>query len=578
MRTRGLFLLGLLSLLVVLELFLLQRQVKSVEVLHYHQNAARKAQLTFQEVASLSDALLNAQEEGASQLLARMQQHSHHLQVVGNGGRAEGTSVFLEPLSRLPRISFDELEKNWKQYSQSIQVLVEKGTNNPAVAGAHLRGQYQTMASWYDRLIADLDQDLQQSRGVLHVELWVFALLDVLFLFCIFYLFNTYILKPLKRIESNTRRHEHTTDIADSELGNVSREVNDVIEQLRDASEFVRQIGEGNLTLEYTSLDKSYEKGKNKLADSLIEMQFRLRELGEEDRRRRWVNEGLTRFVEILRSSDADIVKLGDRIMSTLTQYTRSNQGSLYLLNDEDAANPHLELVSLFAFDIKKYESRSIKLGEGLLGQTFLERQTTYLTRVPDDYIRITSGLGEDNPRSLLIVPLKLDQHVFGVVELASFNLFEEYEISFVEKLGESIASTLSNVRSAQQTKKLLDESKSSAEMMRAQEEEMRQNMEELQATQEEMARKERDYLRRIDKLEKELAGGTSAQELAALRNELASVQASAAKQIRELEEELSKKPAVVEGWKGMEELDRTLRVNLEAVKIAHETLKARTK
>ena len=89
-----------------------------------------------------------------------------------------------------------------------------------------------------------------------------------------------------------------------------------------------------------------------------------------------------------------------------------------------------------------------------------------------------------------LIVPLKMNETIVGIVELASFTSFSQHVISFVEKIGENIAHSVSSFRIAENTKRMLEESNVQAEEMRAQEEELRQNQEELQATQEAISRK----------------------------------------------------------------------------------------
>jgi PAS domain S-box-containing protein len=86
---------------------------------------------------------------------------------------------------------------------------------------------------------------------------------------------------------------------------------------------------------------------------------------------------------------------------------------------------------------------------------------------------------------------LKANDDVFGVIEMASFKPFLEHEISFVEKVAESIALTISSVKTNIQTSELLRETQIQAEKMAQQEEELRQNLEEMQATQEENERRE---------------------------------------------------------------------------------------
>jgi transcriptional regulator with GAF, ATPase, and Fis domain len=142
-----------------------------------------------------------------------------------------------------------------------------------------------------------------------------------------------------------------------------------------------------------------------------------------------------------------------------------------------------MSMKACYAWDKKKFLNHKIHKGEGLAGQSWQEGDLIYLTEVPQNYIRITSGLGDANPTSVLIVPLKVKRQIFGVVEIASFGQFQDFEIEFVQKIAESIASTISSVKINARTQRLLEESQEMTEQMRAQEEEMRQNMEELQAT-----------------------------------------------------------------------------------------------
>jgi PAS domain S-box-containing protein len=258
-----------------------------------------------------------------------------------------------------------------------------------------------------------------------------------------------------------------------------------LVNGLKATTSFAENIGNGNYQTDFKPLSEH-----DVLGNALINMRNNLAEVAEDDKKRNWATEGMAKFSEILRTNNNDLLKLADEIIGNLVKYLKANQGALYIVDDvEETEEPTMSLKACYAWDKKKFMHHQVFKGEGLAGQAWQEGDTVYITDVPDNYVRITSGLGDANPTSVVIVPLKVNDQVFGVVEIASFNEFQNFEVEFIQRIAESIASTISSVKVNARTQRLLEESQEMTEQMRAQEEEMRQNMEELQATQEEMQR-----------------------------------------------------------------------------------------
>jgi PAS domain S-box-containing protein len=281
---------------------------------------------------------------------------------------------------------------------------------------------------------------------------------------------------------------------SDKELNSSRIKIDRQAAEVSIVSGFIESISAGDYTV---SLNLSEE---NNLRNTLITMRDKLRVNAENDRKRNWTTSGLAQVGEILRTNSGTTTELYDNIVRFVVKYTNSNQGGLFIMSEDDQEAPYLELVACYAFERKKYLTKRIAPGEGLVGQCYLEGQRIYLLEVPNEYITITSGLGGANPNALLIVPLKVNDTIFGVLEIATFGSYEDYQIELVEKLAESIGSTISTVRVNESTKLLLAQTQEQAEQMRSQEEEMRQNMEELEATQDEMRRKEKHIQEMLDK------------------------------------------------------------------------------
>jgi PAS domain S-box-containing protein len=400
-------------------------------------------------------------------------------------------TVKLVMLSKLQKL--DELIVNLGEFDESIGL-----TRNDGLQGAmnSAKEQYSLECS---ELKIIVKQETNQAIS------WGFIWLTVFFGFLIaaLYIFKNqitkYFHKPLDTMKNFLaelkngilpeplyfKKHDELTDMAEH--------LNKVVEGLQTKAGFAIEIGKGKLDSKYQPLSED-----DILGNALIEMEKSLQKADYEDqkykseeKKRIWTNEGIAKFGEILRLHSNDINFLADEIIQNLVKYLNAAQGGLFFFNDEQKDDIHLELVGAFAYDRKKFIKKSIKLGEGLIGTAALEKERIFLTEIPENYLTITSGMGEAPPRSILIVPLKLEEEVLGVAELASFHIFNQHEIEFVEKIGQTIASTITSVKINARTAKLLEQSQKQAEEMAEQEEEMRQNMEELRTTQEDFGRRE---------------------------------------------------------------------------------------
>lgn len=270
------------------------------------------------------------------------------------------------------------------------------------------------------------------------------------------------------------------------EVEEMANSVNQLIDELNNIASFAIEMGKGNLNHKYTRNSDNDVLGK-----ALLEMQQSLKQAKkdeairkEENEKSNWVNQGLAKFSDIMQKNSTNISDFSFSIISSLVSYTKAIQGGLYLINDEEESEKYIELVASFAYDRRKYHTRRLEMGEGLIGSCIQEKQIIHLTEIPEDFIEITSGLGDARPTTILIVPMLVNDEIFGAIEIASFSAFAEHEIGFVEKIGENVASSVSGIRINMKTTILANKARQQSEELASQEEELRQNMEEMQATQ----------------------------------------------------------------------------------------------
>lgn len=413
-----------------------------------------------------------------------------------NNGALEARAIVtaLDALIGEQQVVMDQLSSE-KSYSddQVVDQAITGMDKKITPAYKKLRDQISLATQHQNQFLEQAKEQKESSSNMLS---WLYISNIILFViigvYASYFSIN-YITKPIAGLSeliimlSKGKFASVTLKKGRDEIGRMAQAIEDMLAGLKAKVEFSQNIGKGNYESDFQLLST-----EDTMGSALIQMRDNLKQAADEDRKRNWATEGLAKFADILRSGNDNLAQLSDNIITSLVKYMGVTQGALFLINDDNANETFLELVACYAYDRKKYLNKRIQIGEGVTGQCVLEKDTIYMSDIPADYLRITSGLGEALPKNLLIVPLKLNENIFGVVEIASFSTIQPHQIDFVQKLGESIASTISSVKVNGRTKKLLEETQLQAEQMRAQEEEMRQNMEELSATQEEMHRAQR--------------------------------------------------------------------------------------
>ncbi len=337
---------------------------------------------------------------------------------------------------------------------------------------------------------------------------WLFIVSTIIFsaIYAIFLVwFSSRIIRNIRNIDSNskillsgdTKREIDTS--GDFEFQGINIDLQNIQSYIDERSFFVEQLLENSF-----SSDIKLKSKNDNLSTHLKALKARMiREMevqksqNVENKIRTYINEGLAKFADIMRDNSNDTIALGDNLIKELVKYLGALQGGLFLTSED--AEAELNLVSAFAFDRKKYLNKTLKKGEGLVGTCAIEGKTINITEVPKDYVAIKSGLGDTPPNNILIIPVKHEETLVGVLELASLKILNSHEIELAEQIASNLASTIITVRNNTKTAQLLEKSQQQAAEMREQEEEMRQNMEELKATQEESTRREDEMKGIID-------------------------------------------------------------------------------
>ncbi|MGF1981436.1 MAG: HAMP domain-containing protein [Nostoc sp. CmiSLP01] len=240
--------------------------------------------------------------------------------------------------------------------------------------------------------------------------------------------------------------------------------------QLRAIAEVATAVTKGDLT---RSIAVEALGEVAILKDNINQMIANLRETTQKNTEQDWLKTNLAKFTRMLQGQ-RDLETVSKLILSELAPLVGAQHGVFYLMDAAENSS-YLKLISSYAYRERKHLANRFYMGEGLVGQCALEKERILLTEVPNDYIKIGSGLGEGTPLNAVVLPVLFEGQVTAVIELASFRRFSEIHLTFFDQLTESIAIVLNTIAASMRTEELLKQSQSLAEELQTQQNELRE-------------------------------------------------------------------------------------------------------
>ncbi|MCS7017817.1 MAG: PAS domain S-box protein [Cytophagales bacterium] len=340
-------------------------------------------------------------------------------------------------------------------------------------------------------IIVKMDQEeLNKRLDVLLMSFLFAAVFILLVAFAISLIFSNYLTTPLQSLKAILSLvaqgilPEKVAIQSRDEIGEMAIAVSNLVSTLRNHADFARKIGEGQYDVAFQPASAN-----DVLGNALITMRDNIKRAEQRDEERNWIVSGVAEVGQILRSGNS-LQEVGYEVLAYIVQKIEAVQGAFYVVNEQADGQSLIELIASYAYAKRKYLKSTFRIGEGLVGQAVIEQDTILRTEIPAHYMTISSGiLGDRKPECLLLVPLITNETVYGVLELAGFERFNEVEIKFVEEISAITARTIFNIKVNERTLRLLTEAQQMSEELQAREKTLRENAVIMEATQEELRR-----------------------------------------------------------------------------------------
>jgi PAS domain S-box-containing protein len=282
--------------------------------------------------------------------------------------------------------------------------------------------------------------------------------------------------------------------------GNFPNEFNEIFEGINQISDHLNHISQVSFEIAQGNIDKKIDVKNdndilsisvNKIAENLKQTIIDGKIKEESTDRQLWMRRGRFEVAEAERISSDKPEDLAFNLIRSIVNYTNAVMGGIYNY-DEDTEKA--EFIAAYAYGNRKLIKKEFKKGEGLVGTCIIEKKKIELNKVPDDYLKISTGLGSGSPGYLIVIPVFFQEKINSVIEIAFYKKPDDHIIEFIEQLSDSIGGWMDASSKKNKTIELLRISTEQTQLLAQKEEELNIKINELQKVQHEMAHKNAEY------------------------------------------------------------------------------------
>ncbi|MBC7658954.1 MAG: HAMP domain-containing protein [Chitinophagaceae bacterium] len=247
---------------------------------------------------------------------------------------------------------------------------------------------------------------------------------------------------------------------------NVNQLAGNLTSQVRAIAEVSTAVTKGDLT---RSINVEAMGEVAALKDNINQMIGNLKDTTQKNNEQDWLKTNLAKFSGMMQGQ-RNIISVAQLIMSELTPLVGAQHGAFFMMEtSEEKTHSLLNLIASYGFSTRKNLSSSYRLKESLIGQCAFEKKRILLADVPENFIHISTGMGDAPARSIVVLPVLFEGETKAVIELASFKIFSENHLTFLDQLMDSIGVILNMISSSMRTEELLQELKRSNAELEAQ-------------------------------------------------------------------------------------------------------------